>query len=280
MTSRPTDEHGSSSSVLLIPLSWLVSSNIPNLAHPRLNSFLDSLSLNLTSTKQTSSKILVVGLVGGIGSGKSAVAKGLADHFTTLLINADQIGHAVLSFPKIKQQIRATFGDVVFLNDEVDRTALAKRVFGVGRRFVPDSEAGDQLEHKSALKQLEAIVHPEIRRQIEVQIEEFNNSQTVARLIPNEPRREPLVILDAPVMFEAGWDQVCDFVVFLEVPVETRLARVATRGWDADELRRRESNQWTMDEKRTAADAVVDNSGELKNAINQVKQLIAKQLST
>jgi dephospho-CoA kinase len=214
--------------------------------------------LNSNLVKNPSKKNLVVGFVGGIGSGKSAVADQLTNHFDTLLINADQVGHQVLTFPKIKQQIRAAFGDGVFVNDEISRKELANQVF--------------KTPNSSKLQQLEEIVHPEIRRQIEFQIEQ--GVVTPSQDQPKTCERKSLVILDAPVMFEAGWNQVCDFVVFLETPIETRLARIANRGWDAGELQRRESSQWTLDEKRAAADAIVDNSGSLKDTVQQVKALI------
>jgi dephospho-CoA kinase len=216
---------------------------------------------------------LVVGFVGGIGSGKTAVANGLANHFQTLLINADHIGHEVLTFPTIKQQIRDHFGDGVFSNDEVNRKELAQRVFDPAN--FGESQTGTQSpdhQSQSPLEKLEQIVHPEIRKQIESQIEKFASDRSRSEDL--NQTQKALVILDAPVMFEASWDHVCDFVVYLDTPIETRLARVAPRGWDADELRRRESNQWTLDKKREAADAIVDNSGSLDATVNRVKELI------
>ena len=69
------------------------------------------------------------------------------------------------------------------------------------------------------------------------------------------------VIVDAPLLFEAGLDAGCDLVVFVDVPRATRVERVAGRGWDEAELDRRESAQLSVDEKRRRSDFVIDNSG-------------------
>lgn len=189
------------------------------------------------------------------------MANGLSNHFTTHVINADQVGHQVLTLSAIKQQIRERFGADVFVDAEIDRKQLAARVFGT--------------DNDLALTQLEAIVHPEIRRQIENQI---RSGSEAAQASGDDTQH--LVVLDASVMFEAGWNHVCDFVVFLETPIETRMTRVKTRSWDATELTRRESNQWTLEAKRSAADAVVDNAGSLDDAVHHVKELILQRINS
>lgn len=197
----------------------------------------------------------VVGIIGGIGSGKSAVARDLSNHFRTRIIDADRVGHEVLTLPTVKDQIRATFGQGVFDGSDIDRRALAARVFG------------DSPQQIQSLKQLEQIVHPEIRRQLAAQINTADSDVDV-------------IVLDAAVMLEAGWDELCDAVVFVEVPFETRLDRVQSqRGWDEDELTRRESSQLSLDEKRQACQFTVQNDGNVESAGRQLAAWLKPQLS-
>jgi dephospho-CoA kinase len=199
---------------------------------------------------------LVLGVLGGIGSGKSAVARGLADHFAALVIDADRIGHQVLTFPHIISQLRTAFGDAIFDGEQVDRKRLAALVFG------------DEADQQNARQTLELIVHPEIRR------------VTQSQIAAAEPSIE-LVVLDAAVMLEAGWAGQCDFLVFVDTPFETRLNRIREkRHWNADELERREASQLPLDEKRQAADFIVDNSGSLERSIAQLAEFVTQRLST
>jgi dephospho-CoA kinase len=202
----------------------------------------------------TRKKTLVVGILGGIGSGKSSVSRGLSNHFKTILIDADRVGHDVLCIPAVKDDIRRDFGDTVFDGAEICRTSLARQVFG------------SEIHHQQALIKLEKIVHPEIRRQVEKQLAEVSGETEV-------------VVLDAAVMLEAGWNDLCDTIVFVDTPFETRLKRVEeNRGWTADELRRRESSQVSLDDKQEVSEFVVDNSGSLENAVEQFASFIEKKL--
>jgi dephospho-CoA kinase len=203
----------------------------------------------------TRNKTLVVGILGGIGSGKSAVSRGLSNHFKTILIDADRVGHDVLGFPSVKDAIRQKFGDSVFDGAEICRKALARKVFG------------SEPHHKQSLIKLEKIVHPEIRRQVEQQLAEI-------------PSDREVVVLDAAVMLEAGWNDLCDTIVFVDTPFETRLKRVEeNRGWTAGELKRRESSQVSLDDKRAVSELIVDNSGSLENAVEQLATFIDRRIS-
>jgi dephospho-CoA kinase len=210
-------------------------------SHPSSESF---------SGVSTRSKTLVVGILGGIGAGKSAVSRGLSKHFKTYLIDADRVGHDVLGIPIVRDGIRRDFGDSVFDESEINRKSLARQVFG------------SQIHHQQALIKLEKIVHPEIRRQVKKQLTEVSEETEV-------------VVLDAAVMLEAGWNDLCDTIVFVDTPFETRLKRVEeNRGWTADELRLRESSQVSLDDKQEVSEFVIDNSGSLENAIRQLASFI------
>ena len=156
----------------------------------------------------------------------------------------------MLSIPIVKDGIRRDFGDSVFAESEINRKSLSRLVFG------------SQLHHQQALIKLEKIVHPEIRRQVEKKLTEVSEETEV-------------VVLDAAVMLEAGWNDLCDTIVFVDTPFETRLKRVEeNRGWTADELRLRESSQVSLDDKQEVSEFVIDNSGSLENAIGQLASFI------
>lgn len=203
----------------------------------------------------------VVGLVGGIGSGKSSVAgaaasarqsqTGLPNQLVT--ISGDEAGHRALKLAHVREQIRQRFGDSVFdENGEVVRPALGRVVFGP----TPD--------HQQARRDLEAIVHPEIRHILESQIAEARATAGVRA-----------ILLDAAVLLESGWRDVCDFVVFVDTPADVRVRRVKEgRGWSEENLRKRELSQWPLDRKRAASDHVVDNSGSLDEAARQLNQVL------
>lgn len=198
---------------------------------------------------------VVAGILGGIGSGKSAVARGLAEQFRGVLIDADRIGHQVLKFPEVILQIRQAFGDTVFDGDQIDRRRLASEVFG------------DHPDRQRSRRLLEQIVHPEIDRVVQSQLATAGSAD--------------LVLLDAAVMLEAGWNRHCDFLIFVDTPLEDRVRRVREqRNWTESELQQRESSQLPIEEKRSAADFIVDNSGTLDQAIRQAAGFISGRLSS
>jgi dephospho-CoA kinase len=192
----------------------------------------------------------VVGIIGGIGSGKSLVAAEFAAHGGHL-ISADQLGHEALRHPDVKAQVVARWGEAVLDADgEIDRKRLAAIVFA------------DANERKA----LEAMTHPFIGRRIREEIAKARSAAEVR-----------LIVLDAAVMLEAGWHGVCDRVVFVNAPRESRLRRLTEkRGWSAQEAEKRELAQMSVDEKRLHADAVVENSGKPELVAVQVKGLMAQ----
>lgn len=188
---------------------------------------------------------LVVGLLGGIGAGKSAVAAAFARR-GALVLDADALGHEALRQPAVRDAVLARWPQARGPEGEVDRRALAGVVFAS-----PDER-----------RALEALTHPWIRRAAE------------ARVAAARRERAPLVVLDAAVMLEAGWDDVCDKLVFIDAPREQRLARVAARGWAAADLDAREAAQLPLTEKRRRANHVIDNSSNLERLAGQVDDLL------
>ncbi len=196
----------------------------------------------------------IVGIAGGIASGKSKVAELLAKR-GAIVINADRIGHALLDEEAIRERIQTSFGNqIIDARGKIDRETLGKLVFG------NDANAAEHL------KALEAILHPAIRQEAKRRIE-------VARKAGAE-----MVVLDAPLLFEAGWDVECDDVVFVDTPDDIRLERATHRGWTRDELRRREDAQMPISEKRARSTIVVSNGGSLEELERHVDQIWSKAL--
>lgn len=206
--------------------------------------------------------IPVVGIVGGIGAGKSQASQALESR-GAFLIDADRVGHALLEQTPCRELVLEQFGDQILSSNKaeppdtppsIDRKALGRLVFA----------------NQDARRDLEKILHPRMRKTFERAI-----NRTI-RL-----GRHQAVVLDAAILFEAGWDNLCDLVLYIDAPRETRLARLQeSRGWTGSDLEKREASQWPLDRKRARANLVVPNAGtpeELDQAINRIweKKLLA-----
>jgi dephospho-CoA kinase len=189
----------------------------------------------------------VIGLVGGIGSGKSTVAAELAA-LGCAVIDADELGHLVLSAPAVRRKVRARWSESVFDADgQVDRAALGRIVFSDG----------------DELAALTAMVHPGIERLIGERIATAQADASV-----------PAIVLDAAVLFEAGWDACCSDLVFVAAPRPQRLARVHDRrGWTDQELAAREKAQIPLDIKAAKCHHSLDNSSTAECLQGQVRRL-------
>jgi dephospho-CoA kinase len=199
--------------------------------------------------------IPVIGIVGGIGSGKSSVARWVAArHHDVTLVSGDEIGHEVLTHAVVRDAIRKRFGEPVFNADgQISRKALGQVVFGSDR------------EKQSARDDLERIVHPRIRETI------------AGRIAEAAAAGQRAVLLDAAVLFEAGWNDLCHAVVFIDVPRDERYDRLREiRGWDDAETERRESSQASLESKRSQSQFVVDNSGSVEVAGRQLEEILLK----
>ena len=160
----------------------------------------------------------ILGLLGGVASGKSLVARQLAE-LGAVVLDADRAGHEALRLPAIEAAARERWGDAVFGPDgHIDRSRLAKIV------FAPPPEGPKER------KFLEELTHPEIGRRLAAQVDA---QETVT----------PLAVLDAALILEAGWDKLCDCYVFIDVPQDVRLARALHRGWTEGDFAAREAAQ-------------------------------------
>jgi dephospho-CoA kinase len=193
--------------------------------------------------------MFVIGLVGGVASGKSFVAAELK-RLGAGVLDADRAGHEVLAQEDVKEAIRRRWGAKVFdASGQVNRPALARIV------FAPPPDGPRELTH------LEQLTHPRIATLLRQQMRQSTDAGGRA------------AVLDAPVLFEAGWHTLCDVIVFVEAPREARLTRAKTRGWSEEEFARREMAQKLLSWKRSRADAVIDNGGSTERTAAQVEQL-------
>lgn len=186
----------------------------------------------MTNKLRTKSrKVPTIGLTGGIGAGKSTVAT-LLRELGGVVSDSDRDARAVLSNPEVLAALQAWWGDEVIGEDGLaDRSAIASRIFS----------------DKEARVRLERLVHPKVHERRQQTFAAGSEDATA-------------LVIDAPLLFEAGLDAECDAVIFVDTPLEVRLSRVQEgRGWDRVELERREAAQFPIDEKRSKATDVINN---------------------
>ena len=199
--------------------------------------------------------IPVIGVVGGIGSGKSFFAQTLAKRKNVVIVNADAVGHALLERSEIRERIRDRFGaGVIAADGTINRRGLGQLVFGT----TP--------EHARGKTDLEAIVHPPLAAELHRQIQAAQAAGLAEA-----------IILDAAILLEAGWRKFCNAVVMFDVPPELRWQRVqSARGWTRSEFESREANQLPIAEKRAAADYIVTNVGPEDEVAEQYLQVLKR----
>ena len=189
--------------------------------------------------------MLLVGLTGGIGSGKSTVARMLQDRGAVVL-DADGFARAavVAGSPGLRSVV-ARFGrDILTAEGELDRPKLASIVFA----------------DPKALADLEAIVHPEVRRMIADGIQENLDADRV-------------VVLVNPLLIEMGTHRDCDVVVVVSVSPDTQIARSMARGMMEEDVRARIAAQLPLEERARTADVLIDNEGSFAELEREVDVL-------
>jgi len=176
--------------------------------------------------------MLVVGLTGGIGAGKSTVSSLLAAH-GAVIVDADAIAREVVEpGGPAYQGVVDRFGQSVVLPDgSLNRPALAEIVF---------SDA-------DALKDLNSVVHPAV-------------GAVIAERLAEESSTDHVVVLDVPLLVESGRGDMAGIIV-VDCPPEEALRRAVARGLPEDDVRRRMANQVSREDRLAKADFVVDNSG-------------------
>ena len=190
--------------------------------------------------------MIIIGLLGGIGSGKSAVGA-MFEKLGAFLIDADLLAHAALLEPEIMERIRETWGDEVMTEDAVDRKKLAARAFS----------------SREEIDKLNAIIHPRVIERIQQSVEATTKAAS-----------SKAVVLDAALLLEAGLGEMCNALVFVNAETETRVERaLAGRGLSGNDVRQREKFQIPLDKKREKADYVVDNNKSEASTFQQVSAI-------
>lgn len=200
------------------------------------------------STAGAPKRAVVLGLVGGIGSGKSAVAKAFAAH-GAIVLDSDTQAKETLRREDVRRTLVSWWGeDVLDATGEIDRKKVADIVF----------------RDPSQRKKLEDLVHPLVR------------ASRASVLAEASAKGVDLAIVDAPLLLEAGVDRECDAVIFVDAPREQRLARVKNRGWSEEELDRREHAQWSLDEKKRRSRYQIRNDADLAALDRQVAEVVTR----
>jgi dephospho-CoA kinase len=193
---------------------------------------------------------LVIGLVGAIGAGKSTVAAAFARR-GGFVVDADKLGHDALEQPEIRRMVLDRWGarGITRSTDgRLDRRAIAGIVF----------------ENPAERAALESMVFPYIGRRAE---EDIQRAQA-------DPAAK-FIVVDAAVMLEAGWTDICDRIVYVDAPRAIRVARLMARsGWAEADLATRESAQWPAEEKMKRADTVINNEGSRDELQEKVDRLL------
>jgi dephospho-CoA kinase len=191
--------------------------------------------------------MMVIGLTGGIGTGKSEVARMLSE-LGAVMINADQVGHeAYTPNSEIWREVVEAFGEGILLDTgEIDRQKLGAIVFA----------------QPEQLTKLNQIMHPRMARMVEQGIQELRD-QGVS-----------VVVVEAALLFEAGWDTLVDEVWVTNSGPGQVVPRLQARtGLDEQEIRKRIDSQMPAEERLSRSDVVVDNSGNLAALRSTVKSL-------
>jgi len=195
----------------------------------------------------------IIGLCGAIGAGKSRVAAEF-ERLGCLVVDSDRLSHEVLAQPEVVETLRQWWGaDVVAADGGPDRRRIGEIVFA-------DPEQR---------RRLESLVYPLIASRRAAMIRAVRDSTAVRA-----------IIIDSPLLFEANLDRQCDTIVFVNAGEPQRFRRLrAARGWDAEEVRRREQWQQPAVEKRSRAEFVVENDGPAERLAPQVADILEQILA-
>jgi len=197
--------------------------------------------------------MLVIGIAGGSGTGKSTIGAHVANRHGGIHIDADQVAHAVLEEAGVIEDLRRAFGDdVIDLDGTVNRRRLGVRVFSSEQRRVA----------------LNAIVHPAIIARCAADVEAARD------------RGARVAVVDAALLFEVDMLIPFDLTIALTCDPDVRLARLRTRGgWSDAELRARLDAQQDLEKHFYKADAVVDTGRALDEVLADIDRLVEDRLS-
>jgi dephospho-CoA kinase len=196
-----------------------------------------------------SEKKPLIGIVGGVASGKSTVAAELK-RLGCAVIDADAIAHALLEEPAVHAAVVKRFGLAILGNaGEIDRRKLALTVFADAQE----------------LAALNGILHPRVLQRVEEAIERYERTDTVRA-----------VALDMPLLVEVGWADRCDRVIFVDSSFERRAERARRKGLlTEEEIKIRENSQISLDSKAKLADNTIDNNSDFSTLVRQIQDIFS-----
>ena len=196
-------------------------------------------------------RIPIIGLVGGIGSGKSALAAAF-ESLGCRRLDADRAGHDMLARADVYAELVTTFGNSILAPDgRIDRQRLAAVAFA------------DDASTAALNRIVGGALWPEFRRR-------------ALEAADAAPSQAPAVVLDAALLYESETADLCDAVVFVEAPDEVRRRRLhSARGWTWEEVLRRESRQFPLSRKRALADFLCTNDADLNALRATAEQILA-----
>ncbi len=190
--------------------------------------------------------LIIVGITGGIGSGKSFVT-GIFRQLGAELIDADKLCHALLNKKSVCKQVTDIWPTVMDHNNEkVDRKKLGRIVF----------------EKKEEIEQLNKILHPIVLRQIKKILAGIRR------------KKREVAVIDAALLEESNLSHICSAVVFVETEIERRERRCKeSRNWEKEEISRREIFQLPLEIKKKRATFIINNNNSEKETIKQAKKV-------
>ncbi len=190
----------------------------------------------------------VIGILGGIASGKSTVAAEFAK-LGCKVIDADKIVHSLLERKSVREEISASFGRAVFdAAGKIDHKKLARTVFA-------DADK---------LSRLNGIIHPLVLERAEQLMEQYSHQDQVKA-----------IVLDMPLLVEVGWVKRCDKLVFVACREDLRADRAKKMGFDKKQLEIRENFQISLDNKVDLADNTVENNSDLSALVRQIADIFS-----
>ncbi|MFV9551312.1 dephospho-CoA kinase [Algibacter sp. PT7-4] len=195
--------------------------------------------------------MIIVGLTGGIGSGKTTVAKQFSKLGIPVYIADDEAKSLMRRSKIIKRKLTKLFGEEAYINGDLNKPFLANIIFN----------------DKTYLEKMNAIVHPKVAKHFEKWVKKQEGA--------------PYVIKEVAILFENGGNKACDYVITVTAPIETRIKRLLKRdNTTTEKIKAIMKNQWSDEEKIKQSHFVIQNTI-LKDTINQVlkthKKLLVKQ---
>ncbi len=190
----------------------------------------------------------IIGILGGIGSGKSTIAAELAK-LGCKVIDADRIAHELLDESIVREKVADIFGQAVLdSSGKIDRVKLAKAAF-----------ADEQM-----LESLNRIIHPPVLKRTQELIEKFESQNQVKA-----------IVLDMPLLVEVGWHKKCDKLIFVNCEKKIRLQRAEKMGFNKNQIKIRENFQISLDNKVSLADNTIENNSDFSTIVRQVTEIFS-----